>query len=162
MATRTRKSGEFCWVNMLTPQPAEARAFFGKLLGWTYVEMPGMGHRVQVGGRDVAGIFDLAGPNTPSGTPPHIGGLVKIASADATCEQVTSLGGKAKPAFDIVDALRPGSQAVSFFLTAPPCAPRRSSSKKRRGLDSHRRDSSGQNRKTPGMRGSGRDMMALP
>jgi hypothetical protein len=33
MATGTRKTGEFCWINMLTPQPAEARAFFGTLLG---------------------------------------------------------------------------------------------------------------------------------
>ena len=47
----TRKAGQFCWINMLTPQPAQARAFFGKLLGWTYVEIPGMGHSVQVKGR---------------------------------------------------------------------------------------------------------------
>ena len=67
MTTGTRKTGEFCWINMLTPQPAEAREFFGKLLGWTYVEMPGMGHAMQVGGRDIGGLFDLDGPNTPPG-----------------------------------------------------------------------------------------------
>src|SRR4029079_12308132 len=99
MATGTRKTGEFCWINMLTPQPAEARAFFSELLGWTYVEMPGMGHRVQVGGRDIGGLFDLAHPNTPKGTPPLIGVMVKVASADATCEKARELGGKAKPAF---------------------------------------------------------------
>jgi predicted enzyme related to lactoylglutathione lyase len=103
MATGTRQAGEFCWTNMLTPQPAEAREFFGRILGWTYFEIPGLGHGVRVGGRDVGGIFDLEGPNTPPGTKPHIGGLLKVASADATCEQVASLGGKAKPAFDIRD-----------------------------------------------------------
>ena len=65
MTTGTRKSGEFCWINMLTPRPTEARAFFGKLLGWTYGEIPGMGHAVKVGGRDIGGLFDLEGPNTP-------------------------------------------------------------------------------------------------
>ena len=103
MAAGTRKTGEFCWINMLTPQPAEARAFFGKLLGWTYVEMPGMGHSVQVGGRNIGGLFDLEGPNTPKGTPPLIGVMVKVESADAVCKKVTSLGGKAKPAFDVMD-----------------------------------------------------------
>jgi len=111
MATGTRKTGEFCWFNMLTPQPAEARVFFDKLLGWTYAEIPGIGHRVQVGGRDIGGVFDLAGPNTPPGTPPLIGVMVKVDSADAAGEKVTSLGGKAKPAFDIMDE---GRMAVCF------------------------------------------------
>ncbi len=101
MATGIRKTGEFCWTNMLTPQPAEAREFFARLLGWTYVEIPGMGHRVQVGGRDIGGLFDLNGPNTPPGTPAYIGVMVKVDSADAIGEKVASLGGKAKPAFDI-------------------------------------------------------------
>jgi predicted enzyme related to lactoylglutathione lyase len=111
MATGTRKTGDFCWINMLTPQPAEARAFFGQLLGWTYVEIPGIGHRVQVGGRDIGGLFDLHGPNTPQGTPPLIGVMVKVDSAEATGKKVTSLGGRAKPAFDIMDQ---GRMAVCF------------------------------------------------
>jgi predicted enzyme related to lactoylglutathione lyase len=32
--------------------------------------------------------------------------MVKVDSADATCEKVTSLGGNAKPAFDIMDQVR--------------------------------------------------------
>ncbi|MBI3466653.1 MAG: VOC family protein [Planctomycetes bacterium] len=111
MTMGTRKTGEFCWINMLTPQPEQARAFFGKLLGWTYVEIPGLGHRVQVGGRDIGGLFDLDGPNTPKGTPAYIGVMVKVESADAACAKVTSLGGKAKPAFDIMDQ---GRMAVCF------------------------------------------------
>ena len=106
MTTGTRETGEFCWINMLTPRPAEARAFFGALLGWTYVEMPGVGHRVQVGRRDVGGLFDLEGPNTPPGTAPVVGVMVKVESADAACEKAASLGGTAKPAFDVMDAGR--------------------------------------------------------
>jgi predicted enzyme related to lactoylglutathione lyase len=103
MTTGIRKTGEFCWINMLTPEPAKAREFFGKLLGWTYVEIPGMGHRMQVDGRDVGGIFDLASPNTPPGTPPLIGVMVKVDSADAIVAKVAELGGSAMPAFDIMD-----------------------------------------------------------
>ena len=103
MPTGTRKTGDFCWINILTPQSDEARDFFGKLLGWTYSEMPGMGHMVQVGGSSIGGLFDLAGPGTPPGTPPGIGVMVKVDSADAIGEKAVALGGTAKPAFDIAD-----------------------------------------------------------
>jgi uncharacterized protein len=103
MTTGVRSAGEICWINMLTPQPAAAREFFGKLLGWTYTEIRGMDHRVQVGGHDICGLFDLEGPHNPRGTPPHIGILVKVDNVDAICEQLTSLGGEARPAFDISD-----------------------------------------------------------
>jgi uncharacterized protein len=111
MSTRVRRAGEFCWFNMLTPAPADSREYYSKLLGWTYVEVPGMGHIVQVGGRDVGGLWDLAGPNTPPGTPAHIGVMIKVESADATGEKVASLGGKALPAFDVMDK---GRMAVCF------------------------------------------------
>lgn len=73
MATSLRKVGEFCWINVLTPRPPEAMEFFARVPGWTYFEMPGMGHGVRAGGRDIGGLFDQEGPNTPPGVPPHIG-----------------------------------------------------------------------------------------
>jgi hypothetical protein len=111
VTTGIRATSDFCWINMLTPEPGRAREFFGKLLDWTYVEIPGVGHRVQVGGRDVGGVFDLASPQTPPGTPPAIGVMVKVASADATAARVASLGGKATAAFDVMDQ---GRMAVCF------------------------------------------------
>jgi predicted enzyme related to lactoylglutathione lyase len=111
MKTGIRKTGEFCWINMLTPKPADARAFFGKLLGWTYTDLPNMGHLVRVGGHDIGGLFDLEGPNTPPGLPPYIGVMVKVENADATVAKVAALGGKANPAFDIMDQ---GRMAVCF------------------------------------------------
>jgi predicted enzyme related to lactoylglutathione lyase len=105
MTTRLRKTGEFCWFNILTPRPANAREFFGELLGWTYLDT-GMGHTVQVDGHDVGAIFDLAGPNTPKGTPPLIGLMVKVQSADAAAERVRALRGEANPPFDIGGAGR--------------------------------------------------------
>jgi Predicted enzyme related to lactoylglutathione lyase len=51
MTTGIRKAGNFCWINILTPQPAAARTFFSKLLGWTYSDMDGMGDLIGVGTR---------------------------------------------------------------------------------------------------------------
>lgn len=103
MTSGLRKNGEFCWINMLTPEPNQACRFFGELLGWTYGEIPGLGHLIKVAGHDIGGLFDLNGPNTPPGTRAHIGVMVKVESADAIVEKATSLGGKARPAFDIME-----------------------------------------------------------
>src|SRR5262245_50723284 len=103
MAKGIRKPGEFCWINILTPQSQAAQEFFGKLLGWEFGEMPGRGHLVKAGGRPIGGMFDLGNPNTPPGARPGIGVMVKVESADATAEKAVALGGKAKPAFDVGD-----------------------------------------------------------
>ena len=59
MTPRTRKPGEFCWINIITPAPKESCDFFGKLLGWSYGDMPGMGYMVSVGESRIGGLFDL-------------------------------------------------------------------------------------------------------
>jgi predicted enzyme related to lactoylglutathione lyase len=105
--SRNRTPGEFCWINILAGNTAAERAFYSKLFGWEYVEMPNnMGHRIQLGGLDVGGIFDLASPQTPPGTPPGIGVMIKVDNADATGDKARSLGGNAKPGFDIGDVGR--------------------------------------------------------
>ena len=48
MAMGIRKTGDFCWINMLTPRPAEAMEFFGRVLGWTYFEKLGRQKVLQV------------------------------------------------------------------------------------------------------------------
>ena len=101
MSTGLRKASDFCWINILTPRPAEAMDFFARVLGWTYFEMPGMGHGMQVGGRNIGGLFDIEGPNCPPGMRPVIGVMIKVDDADACCAKIRSLGGKAEPAFAI-------------------------------------------------------------
>ncbi|MBI3567942.1 MAG: VOC family protein [Gemmatimonadetes bacterium] len=106
MTVGMRRAGEFCWMNMITPEPAKARAFYATLLGWTYVEMPGMGHRVQGQGRDIGALFDIAAPGTPPGTPSHIGVMIKIDDAESFIAKVTSLGGTTMPVMEIGEAGR--------------------------------------------------------
>ena len=106
MGSGARKAGEFCWINVLTPNPAESKAWFSEILGWTYSDLAGMGDSIKVNGREIGGLFDLNSPNTPPGTPPLIGVMVKTDDADATSAKANTLGGRAKPAFDIMDAGR--------------------------------------------------------
>ena len=101
MPTGPRPIGDFCWINVLTPDPDAARTYFADLLGWTYVELPGMGHLAQVDGHDIGGVWDLASPNTPPGTPPGIGVMVRVEDADAISARAAPLGGTGKPAFDV-------------------------------------------------------------
>jgi predicted enzyme related to lactoylglutathione lyase len=106
MTTGIRKAGDFCWINMITPSSEEARAFYAAVLGWGYVEMPGVGFRIQVGGLDVGAIYDTNSPMTPPGTQPQLAVMMKVDSADATAARITELGGKVKPAMDVFDAGR--------------------------------------------------------
>ncbi len=101
MPKRMREPGEFCWINIITPDVAKSQAFFTGLLGWTFPEMPGMGHLVMVGDSRIGGMFDLNGPQTPPGTPPVIGVMVKVKDCEATAKKVAELGGRAKPPMDI-------------------------------------------------------------
>jgi uncharacterized protein len=105
MTATTRKPGDFCWINLLTPQPRQACEFFGALLGWTYADIPGMGYLVKVGGTAIGGLFDTVSPRTPNGTPPEIGVMIKVESAAAACERAKALGGKSEPPFDIMGNL---------------------------------------------------------
>lgn len=97
-----RKPGEFCWFNLMTPAPAQARDFFAQLFGWTYLELSGVGHVVQVAGHPVGGLFDLATSPAPPGTPPHIGVLVHVEDVDAMAARVHALGGDGRPPFDVM------------------------------------------------------------
>ena len=106
MTPRTRRDGEFCWINILTRKPADAREFFVRVLGWEFTARPPIGYGIKVGGRNIGGFWDTVSPQTPSGTPAMMGVMVKVADADAMAERVKALGGKAQPAFDIPNAGR--------------------------------------------------------
>lgn len=106
MTKGMRKPGDFCWINMLTPNPKESLDFYSKLLGWTFGEIPGLGYNIKVGGKDVGGLFDTVSPRTPNGMAPVIGVMVKVKSADQTAARIKALGGKADQPFDIMDAGR--------------------------------------------------------
>jgi len=101
MATGPRPIGAFCWINVLTPDIPASQAFFSRLLGWEFKEIPGMGHIITLDGHDVGGFWDLKHPNTPAGTPPGIGVMVRVESASATSARARTLGGRGEPPREI-------------------------------------------------------------
>ncbi len=105
MTTGTRRVHDFCWINLMTPEASKAKAFFGRLFGWTYGAMPGVagGHLIEVEGRHAGALMDLAVSSLPPGTPAVIGVMVKVDDADATREKVIALGGRAEPAYDALE-----------------------------------------------------------
>ena len=103
MASGVRKSGEFCWINIVTPKPQEARKFFSEMFGWSYNDMPEFGGGIiKADGHEIGGMWDIAGPGSPPDMAPVIGVMVKVDNADAANEKVKSLGGKAQPPMDIM------------------------------------------------------------
>jgi predicted enzyme related to lactoylglutathione lyase len=105
MTTRMRSTGEFCWFNLMTPQPAEARGFFGELFGWTYSEIPNVGHTVHLGGHKIGGFFENLAPDGRK-IDAHIGIMIKVDNADSAVIRAAAHGGSARPPFDVMGNLR--------------------------------------------------------
>lgn len=102
MTIGARSAGDFCWINVLTPDVNNARIFFGELLEWSYESVEGAGDIIRAGGRRIGGIFASDGVGMPAGTHPHISVMMSVENADHAARRVTQLGGSAKPPFDIM------------------------------------------------------------
>lgn len=107
MSAIPRAIGEFCWINVFSPDSARDRAFFAALFGWTFVDIPSMGHRIQLDGLDVGRLFPAIDPLTRQPIPAGIGVMVHVRSADAAAAWAISLGGWANAAFDVGPPGRP-------------------------------------------------------
>jgi predicted enzyme related to lactoylglutathione lyase len=64
-ATLVNAPGALAWNDLVTPDPAIAIDFYGRLFGWTFEEMPGSGgyHVIRNGERSNGGIFPMEGPS---------------------------------------------------------------------------------------------------
>ncbi len=100
--------GAFSWNELMTTDPAAAKAFYAALFGWEYDEMPmdapGMEGQaysvVKVKGTEMAGIMGI--PPQAAGIPPNWGAYVTVDDVDATAKKVLELGGTILvPATDI-------------------------------------------------------------
>lgn len=86
--------GAFSWSELMTSDPAAAKAFYSKLFGWGTKDMQmssGAYTTCQVGDNSVAGIMKT--PTEAAGMPPTWGVYVTVADVDATIRQAESLGG---------------------------------------------------------------------
>lgn len=86
--------GAFSWSELLTTDPAAAKAFYSKLFGWSTKDMQmssGAYTTCQVGEESVAGIMRV--PAEAAGMPPTWGVYVTVADVDATIREAERLGG---------------------------------------------------------------------
>ena len=97
--------GAFSWNELLTPDPAAAKAFYQGLFGWQLEDMdmgPGGAYTVvkTTDGEAIGGV--MATPPNAAGMPPTWGAYVTVADADATVAKAQALGASVVvPATDI-------------------------------------------------------------
>ena len=86
--------GEFCWVDLATPDIEASARFYGELIGWEREEL---GSPAETGGysnftfkgKTVAGV----GPIMAAGQPPAWSSYISVADADESAAKVRDAGG---------------------------------------------------------------------
>lgn len=96
--------GSFHWNELMTRDVAGAKAFYGDVCGWTFMDMPfdGMTYVVAMAaGEPAGGIYDISGADY-EGQPECWMSYVAVDDADAAAARVTAAGGTVVQApFDV-------------------------------------------------------------
>jgi predicted enzyme related to lactoylglutathione lyase len=85
--------GTFCWVDLATPDPQAAKAFYEAIFGWTAEDLPtdaGIPYTMlSYGGRQVCGLYSMPAEQGPN---PYWSSYVSVSDVDAVAEQAVRLG----------------------------------------------------------------------
>jgi predicted enzyme related to lactoylglutathione lyase len=104
-AEMSDSKGRFVWYELMTTDPAAAREFYGKVVGWQAKDaaMPEMQYTMfHAGDTPVAGLMALPEEARKMGAPPHWMGYVGVENVDAATTKVTAKGGSVRvPPTDI-------------------------------------------------------------
>jgi len=105
MKTEEETQGRFVWHELMTREPANARAFYSELMNWSVDEMDMGEHgkyaRLMRDKTGIGGIMPLEG--APSAIPDHWINYLSVNDVDEACTRVEALGGSVCiAAFDIV------------------------------------------------------------
>jgi predicted enzyme related to lactoylglutathione lyase len=90
-------AGRFCWVDLAASDAEAAKAFYGRLFGWTSHEQPANGGRftrLRLSGRDVGSLYQLGRGHLESGVPSHWTPYVRVDGVHEALERATALGGQ--------------------------------------------------------------------
>jgi predicted enzyme related to lactoylglutathione lyase len=88
--------GRFIWYELMTSDPAGAKAFYGDVVGWTSQDMPmsDMTYSIfEADGAGVGGLMALTADAKATGVPPNWTGYVAVDDTDAATGRATALGG---------------------------------------------------------------------
>jgi predicted enzyme related to lactoylglutathione lyase len=129
--------GRFIWYELITPDMAGAKRFYGDLVGWTAQDMPmpdGGGEPyslLSADGNNVAGMMNLGEAMKAEGMPPNWTGYVCVDDCDAAADKAKTLGGSVRrPPTDIPNigrfaVLADPTGAVLAIMTPLPMDPPR-------------------------------------
>jgi predicted enzyme related to lactoylglutathione lyase len=119
--------GEFCWDELVTPDPERALAYYKEIMGWRVESQPmgpiGTYHLLHVGDQQVGGIM-----KTPPGAPPKAQWFpyILVDDVDGAARRVSSLGGKVMKAADDIPnigrfavAIDPTGAVFALFKNLP-------------------------------------------
>jgi predicted enzyme related to lactoylglutathione lyase len=85
--------GQFCWYELITPDPAAALKFYGAVVGWTSKPMPPDYTILEAQGAGVGGVMALTNEMRAGGVPPCWVGYVLVEDLDASLKKLQALGG---------------------------------------------------------------------
>ncbi len=90
-----QQPGAFSWCELVTPDVAAAKEFYGPLFGWTLKEGP-LGDIpytvIEVEGKEIGGMAPP--PPNQANMPPTWGVYITVENVDAIAEQAQALGGQ--------------------------------------------------------------------
>lgn len=126
--------GRFIWYELMTPDTAGAKSFYGKVVGWTSQDMPmeeGTYSVLQADGAGVGGMMMLSEEHKSAGVPPNWTGYVAVDDVDAAADKVKQLGGSVmRPPQDIPNIGRfaivadPAGAVLAIMTPIPTDPPR--------------------------------------
>lgn len=98
MGKRERyEPGTFCWADLVTTDPAGAKAFYAGLFGWEVEDVPageaGTYTLMRLDGDEVCGLYEMDVRRREAGAPPHWLSHVRVEDADAVAARARELGG---------------------------------------------------------------------
>jgi hypothetical protein len=88
-----REYGQFCWYELITPDPAAALKFYSEVVGWTPKPIPPDYTILEAQGSGVGGIMALTGEMRAKGVPPCWIGYILVEDVDASLKKLQALGG---------------------------------------------------------------------
>ena len=103
--------GTFSWVDYSTKDLEGAKAFYGELFDWSFVEVPTPDEPyivAQIDGKEVAGLMRLT--TEQAGASPYWSSYVTVEDASATAARIKDLGGRVL--VEPSDATEAGRMAV--------------------------------------------------
>ena len=109
MGKRTSyEAGTFSWTELATTDVADAKRFYGGLLGWEFEDVPVPESEpyslARVEGDRVAGLTPQQPQQRDAGIPPHWFNYVTVASADDAAERAKEAGGTVHAGpFDVME-----------------------------------------------------------